>query len=385
MSQDRNFKCSKCKKSKSYSEFYLSNGKPNSWCKECFKQDHRQKFTPISGYSDEPRNCLQCDKRYSPGQRRKSIFCSRNCKDGYKNQKQKTQLTNSKQVRICVACKKTIPKTARSDKKYCSEDCSSKMRGTTMNVERRIRTSEPILHFKRIDIYERDNWTCQICMQSVNPELAFPNPMCASLDHVIPLSRGGSHKTSNVQLAHLRCNTSRGNKVEGLSPRPALVIGKQQVFTVTEAALIVGVTSSILQTAVIKKKVPSIQKSKFGTRYLTRDIVDLLILSGVPGSFEWRRNNARTKPQAVRVLVCKKCNRKILVNRGVKSARKYCSEKCYTEQRNFERRLNPSRLEQIYCDVCSKHIKGRTQKKRINLCSASCVNERRRQLASNKK
>jgi hypothetical protein len=42
-----------------------------------------------------------------------------------------------------------------------------------MNTQRRIRTSEEIQGFKRIDIYERDSWICQLCDKPVNPKLSF--------------------------------------------------------------------------------------------------------------------------------------------------------------------------------------------------------------------
>jgi hypothetical protein len=379
MSRDGKAKCSKCRKLKNYSEFYLSKGKPNSWCKSCFKQDHRDKYKPKSGYSDEVRNCLECNKSYSPHQRRKSIFCSRLCKGKYRNQQLKIGLLNSKKVRACIACNKIIPKTARADKKYCSEECSSKLRGRTMNVERRIRTSEPVLHFKRVDIYERDNWTCQLCLKSVNPNLAFPDSMCASLDHVIPLSRGGSHKSSNVQLAHLRCNTSRGNKVEGLSPRPAIVLGNRQVYTLSEAGEMLGTTLSILQTAMVNKKIPSIQKEKYGTRYLESSVVNDLILTGVPGSLKWKKVQRESMGTITRVVKCKYCRKQVSVNKGLNSPRRYCSTQCYKMQRNSERRLSPIRLNLIKCVVCSQKITGRSQVKKINLCSIECTNIWRRQ------
>ena len=379
MSQDRSIKCGKCKKPKNYSEYYLSNGKPNSWCKSCFKEDHRDKYKPKSGYSDEARNCLECNKKYSPSQRRKSIFCSRLCKDRYRGQQLKIVLLNSKKVRACIACNTIIPKTARADKKYCSEECSSKLRGRSMNVERRIRTSEAVLHFKRVDVYERDNWTCQLCLKSVNPNLVFPDPMCASLDHVIPLSRGGSHQSSNVQLAHLRCNTSRGNKVEGLSPRPAIVLGNRKVYTLSEASEMLGTTNSILQTAVVNKKIPSIQKEKYGTRYLESFVVNDLILTGVPGSLKWKRKQTALKGTATKVVNCKYCKKKIVVDKGMSSPRRYCSPICYRNQRNTERQLRPSRLDSISCVVCLKGIKGRKQVKKVNLCSQTCVNQWRRQ------
>lgn len=64
-----------------------------------------------------------------------------------------------------------------------------------------------------IDIFERDIWLCGLCSTPVDPDCAWPDPMSPSLDHVKPLSLGGTHTYENVQLAHLTCNVSKGNRV----------------------------------------------------------------------------------------------------------------------------------------------------------------------------
>ena len=40
---------------------------------------------------------------------------------------------------------------------------------------------------------------------------AVPSPLAATVDHVIPVSRGGPHARGNVRCAHFSCNTKRGN------------------------------------------------------------------------------------------------------------------------------------------------------------------------------
>lgn len=70
-------------------------------------------------------------------------------------------------------------------------------------------TGRPVL---LLDIAARDSWTCGLCDLPVDLELAWPDPLSKSLDHVVPLSRGGAHDPDNVQLAHLRCNTAKGNR-----------------------------------------------------------------------------------------------------------------------------------------------------------------------------
>lgn len=62
------------------------------------------------------------------------------------------------------------------------------------------------------DVYERDQWTCGLCRRPVDPLLPWPDPMSASVDHIVPLSRGGEHSLDNAQCAHLSCNCRKGDR-----------------------------------------------------------------------------------------------------------------------------------------------------------------------------
>lgn len=64
----------------------------------------------------------------------------------------------------------------------------------------------------RKEVFERDGWICQYCGEPVDPNLNGRHPMMASLDHIIPISKGGTHEPRNVQLVHFRCNCKKGDK-----------------------------------------------------------------------------------------------------------------------------------------------------------------------------
>jgi 5-methylcytosine-specific restriction endonuclease McrA len=66
--------------------------------------------------------------------------------------------------------------------------------------------------FAPLDVYTRDGWTCQLCRKPIDQSIAWPHPMSPSVDHIVPLSRGGAHALSNVQSAHLGCNSSKCDK-----------------------------------------------------------------------------------------------------------------------------------------------------------------------------
>ena len=78
-------------------------------------------------------------------------------------------------------------------------------------VRRRTRLKDA--HIERVDpheIFVRDGWTCGVCNNAINPDLQWPDPMAASLDHVIALANGGQHCAENLQAAHLVCNLRKG-------------------------------------------------------------------------------------------------------------------------------------------------------------------------------
>ncbi|WP_413787905.1 HNH endonuclease [Streptomyces anulatus] len=67
--------------------------------------------------------------------------------------------------------------------------------------------------FAPLDVHTRDGWTCQLCREPIDPSTTWPHSKSPSIDHIIPLSRGGSHTMANVQSAHLGCNSSKGDKL----------------------------------------------------------------------------------------------------------------------------------------------------------------------------
>lgn len=60
-------------------------------------------------------------------------------------------------------------------------------------------------------ICDRDGWECWICRGAIDSSLCNPHPMSGSIDHVLPLSKGGSDSDDNLRAAHLSCNCRRGN------------------------------------------------------------------------------------------------------------------------------------------------------------------------------
>lgn len=57
-------------------------------------------------------------------------------------------------------------------------------------------------------VYRHWKGICGICLNSVSLEEF-------TIDHIVPLSKGGSHVFENMQPAHLSCNSRKGAKEHG--------------------------------------------------------------------------------------------------------------------------------------------------------------------------
>lgn len=64
------------------------------------------------------------------------------------------------------------------------------------------------------EVFDRDRWICGLCHAAVTPELAWPDPLSLSLDHILPLVVGGDHSRTNTQLADWICNVRKGARTD---------------------------------------------------------------------------------------------------------------------------------------------------------------------------
>ena len=86
--------------------------------------------------------------------------------------------------------------------------------GEPFNAVRRMKRRGRLPHssYVRRTILERDQWTCQLCGEPIDPALRPPDRMSAAIDHVVPIVKGGANTPDNVQAAHLVCNSRKGGR-----------------------------------------------------------------------------------------------------------------------------------------------------------------------------
>lgn len=60
---------------------------------------------------------------------------------------------------------------------------------------------------------------CGICGKPVDKSLKFPHPLAPTVDHIIPIDRGGHPSAiENLQLAHFACNRAKSDKLQAVTP-----------------------------------------------------------------------------------------------------------------------------------------------------------------------
>lgn len=127
------------------------------------------------------------------------------------------------QTKICIVCGNEF-RTSSKSKTTCSDECSEENTRRKQRIAHRIRDRKingSALVDKDIDLerlYERDNGICYICGEvcdwkdrHVVDGYFTAGKLYPSIDHVVPLARGGKHSWDNVRLAHRICNSKKSD------------------------------------------------------------------------------------------------------------------------------------------------------------------------------
>ena len=70
-------------------------------------------------------------------------------------------------------------------------------------------------------IWARTQGRCALCNYGLSRETMWPDERFASLDHIVPLAKGGAHATENLQYACLVCNLRKGTRLNTSADSPA--------------------------------------------------------------------------------------------------------------------------------------------------------------------
>ncbi len=206
--------CGKCKKVGTDSEFYWSKGKRNTWCKDCYKAWHRARYRPELGSVLAASTCARCGSPYQQRQRRPSAYCSRQCKDKARQSDLAAARRATKLPRPCLYCGVIIGPERRVDAAFCSGRCNSAAHQAARKAARPVGATKRAGDLlSRVEVAERCKWRCGECGGPILRALSYPHMRSLSVDHIVPLAKGGATTIDNCQALHLVCNLRKGARL----------------------------------------------------------------------------------------------------------------------------------------------------------------------------
>lgn len=164
--------------------------------------------------------CKVCHQNFQPN-RSGVLFCSDDCRKELNRQRtkehydahQKADAINKPVLKECAHCGTEFTAIKYIDKVvYCSIRCTKKAMKLTRRARKKNQFVEAVY---RNEIIKRDNQTCQLCLKKVDLTKQAPHPLSVTMDHIIPLAKGGTHEPKNIQLAHFICNSRKRDSITG--------------------------------------------------------------------------------------------------------------------------------------------------------------------------
>lgn len=100
---------------------------------------------------------------------------------------------------------------------FCSQQCSSRHNARKSKWRRKARMKAVANdNINPFYVFDRDGWRCKMCGVNTPKKLrGTHDDRAPELDHIMPISLGGSHTLDNVQCSCRKCNGLKSNKPMG--------------------------------------------------------------------------------------------------------------------------------------------------------------------------
>ena len=129
-----------------------------------------------------------------------------------RKEQRKLDLEDRKETKICVVCGGEF-KTLNPRQKTCSKKCGRRL--ANARKQKRIPKGQIIDNDITLEtLYKRDSGVCYLCGKPCNWEDRdglITGDTYPSIDHLIPVAKGGAHSWDNVRLAHFKCNLMKSD------------------------------------------------------------------------------------------------------------------------------------------------------------------------------
>lgn len=184
-------KCPACNKTLNRDMFRKQKNRTSSYCKDCEKAWRRRWY--------EKNKDEESARQKKWVQKNKEHLCQKWRE--YRAENKETIAAKQKLYR-----EKNRDKIRETMKQWTKNNLDKKAANESKRRAIKANKSGIIENIDREEIIARDKSICHICEKKVARK-------DITLDHIIPLSKGGSHTKNNIAVAHSHCNYSKKDKV----------------------------------------------------------------------------------------------------------------------------------------------------------------------------
>jgi hypothetical protein len=157
-------------------------------------------------------SCLRCGV-LSQTKYDQQKFCTRDC--AYKYIRETYQYKEIAPISWTCECGEVFYRTHWRDRRRYCDKCRLKYKRARYRIKTVKRQGAQFGMRISVDqIAERDNYVCHLCDDFVDMALPRTLGLGATVDHLLPISKGGLDIMENVKLAHWSCNRRKGNRVD---------------------------------------------------------------------------------------------------------------------------------------------------------------------------
>lgn len=141
------------------------------------------------------------------------ITCGKATTEKLKSECQSCINLSNQSQKNCIQCNESFSTHVKS-KVFCSASCASKHHKKQGKHRRRaIMQDSPHESIPLARLCKQSDWTCASCGCLCHLPIGNNDINEATLDHIIPLSKGGFHLWHNVQLLCRQCNVRKSDQI----------------------------------------------------------------------------------------------------------------------------------------------------------------------------